>query len=110
MNVEKKAKLKFLASALLFTTFLEKKVQENQQRAFLSRWRNNVYLTKIAESAFSKVLELNHKHSFARFKAGSFLLKSVVKQSTKNDLKNSFKELLEFVRFNSLKQQAALFS
>jgi len=47
MKVEKKAKLKFLASALFFCTFLEKKIKENKQRNAMNQWKQNVYLKKV---------------------------------------------------------------
>jgi hypothetical protein len=47
------------------------------KQAFI-KWQYNVSIRKIAETAFSRVLELNHRHSKARFKTGVYLLQNLV--------------------------------
>ena len=84
-SVEKKAKLKFLATSLVSSQNLFKKAQHNKiQQAFL-KWQYNVSIRKIAETAFSRVLEINHRHSRARFKTGVFLLQNLVESYALKD-------------------------
>ena len=73
-SIEKKAKLKFLATSLLSSQNLFKKLNGHKTKEAFLKWQYNVSIRKIAETAFSRVLELNHKHSKARFKTGVFLL------------------------------------
>ena len=50
------------------------------KRNALTRWRQSQSVSKIAEKAFNKILELNHRHSSQRFESACFLLtKSVGK-------------------------------
>ena len=44
---------------------------------------------KIAETAFNRVLELNHRHSKARLRTGVFLIKNVLEQYTMQGAFNS---------------------
>lgn len=77
--IEKRAKLKFLATSLISCSNLFKKIEnQNKKQAFI-KWQYNVSIRKIAEAAFTRVLELNHRHSKARFKAAGYILKSLIK-------------------------------
>eukprot|EP00354_Favella_ehrenbergii_P001330 CAMPEP_0170451388 /NCGR_PEP_ID=MMETSP0123-20130129/649_1 /TAXON_ID=182087 /ORGANISM="Favella ehrenbergii, Strain Fehren 1" /LENGTH=76 /DNA_ID=CAMNT_0010713069 /DNA_START=967 /DNA_END=1197 /DNA_ORIENTATION=- len=51
----------------------------------LQRWRNNQSVSKIAEKAFNKILELNHKHSRQRFESACFLMTKSVGKLIKKD-------------------------
>ena len=65
------------------------------------KWQYNVSIRKIAETAFNRVLELNHRHSKARFKTAVFLLQSLVED---NAVKTGFGNILEAAhmrRFNN---------
>lgn len=75
---EKRAKLKFLATSLLSSSNLFKRLAAQRKRAAFTKWQYNVSIRKIAETAFGRVLELNHRHSKARFRAGVHLLKGLM--------------------------------
>ena len=44
----------------------------------VGRWRGYVMYKRIAERAFNKVLEVNHRHSEKRFEGGCFILERVL--------------------------------
>ena len=75
---EKKAKLKFLATSLFSTSNLYKRLKKDKLRQAFLKWQYNVSIRKIAEVAFSRVLEINHRHSKARIKAAVHLLTGLV--------------------------------
>ena len=77
-SVEKKAKLKFLATSLVSSQNLFQKLQRQQKRQAFIKWQYNVSIRKIAETAFTRVLQINQRHSKARLRAGVFLLKQLV--------------------------------
>ena len=72
--IEKKAKLKFLATSLVSTQNLFQRVQRQKCKEAFLKWQYNVSIRKIAATAFKRVLELNHRHSKARYKAAFYLL------------------------------------
>lgn len=45
------------------------------------KWQYNASIRKIAETAFNRVLELNHRHSKARYKSAVFMLQSIAEDS-----------------------------
>lgn len=77
MKVEKKAKLKFLATSLLYATVQEKTQNKLKIKEALALWKSKIVCSKIAESAFNQILELNHKHSDMRFDTACFMLEKV---------------------------------
>jgi len=79
-SIEKKAKLKFLATSLVSSQNLFRKLQRQQKRQAFIKWQYNVSIRKIAETAFTRVLEINHRHSKARLRTGVFLLKQLLDQ------------------------------
>lgn len=52
-------------------------------RNSFDHWKAHSVCLKIAESAFNKVLELNHKHAMARFQTATFLVGSFAKKFQK---------------------------
>ena len=76
--IEKKAKLKFLATSLASAQNLFKKLSTHKLKQAFLKWQYNVSIRKIAETAFNRVLEINHRHSRARFKTAVHLLKSII--------------------------------
>ena len=48
-------------------------------------WRNGQTVAKIAEKAFNKILELNHKHSSQRFESACFLMTKSIGKLIKKD-------------------------
>lgn len=81
-SIEKKAKLKFLATSLLSTNNLFKRIQRQKVKEAFLKWQYNVSVRKIAETAFNRVLELNHRHSKARIRTGVYLLQNIVEDYT----------------------------
>jgi len=57
---------------------LFQRVQRQRCKEAFLKWQYNVSIRKIASTAFARVLELNHRHSLARYKASLFLLKNLV--------------------------------
>ena len=51
----------------------------------VNKWRFSQSVGKIAEKAFNKILELNHRHSNQRFEAACFLLTKSVGKIMKKD-------------------------
>ena len=50
-----------------------------------NKWRFSQSVGKIAEKAFNKILELNHRHSNQRFESACFLLTKSVGKIIKKD-------------------------
>lgn len=88
-NTEKKAKLKFLATSLVSSHNLFRKLKLNRMKQAFLKWQFNASIRKIAETAFNRVLELNHRHSKARLRTGVFLIKNVLEQYTMQGAFNS---------------------
>ncbi len=80
-QMEKKAKHKFLAAAMIFSHMEAKKANADRLTTAWHTWINQVICYKMVETAFNKVLELNHKHSAARCQAGATLLRHVFSQA-----------------------------
>lgn len=74
LQIEKKAKLKFLASSLLFSQMESYATKTSKLHNAWQIWTNQILCNKVAESAFNKVMELTQKHSAARNRAGACLL------------------------------------
>jgi ribosome-associated toxin RatA of RatAB toxin-antitoxin module len=72
--------LKFLATSLVSSQNLFRNVQKHKVRQAFLKWQYNVSIRKIAEKAFNRVVEINHRHSKARFRTGVYLLKSVLEE------------------------------
>lgn len=78
--MEKRAKLKFLATSLISSQNMFHKLNRQQLRQAFTKWQFNASIRKIAEAAFTRVLQINHRHSRARIKTGVFLLKQLVEE------------------------------
>lgn len=70
--------MKFLATSLVSSQNLFHKLQRQQKRQAFIKWQYNVSIRKIAETAFTRVLQINHRHSKARMRTAVFLLKQLV--------------------------------
>ena len=77
-RIEKTAKHKFLAAALMFSLMDSKKANAERLSTAWHTWANQVVCYQMAETAFNTVLELNHKHSSARCQAGAAMLRQVL--------------------------------
>ena len=83
----------------MFKRILRQKVKE----AFL-KWQYNVSVRKIAETAFNRVLELNHRHSKARIRTGVYLLQNVLEDYT---IQNAFNLVLQAAHFRRFDQNGS---
>jgi len=63
----------FGASIILLRNMLRQATQKRKKEYFI-RWKFYQKVTKVAESAFNKILELNHRHSERRFMTAAKLL------------------------------------
>lgn len=85
VNIDRTAKYKFLGAALILLNNIERiKKREDLTRALMT-WRNGQTVAKIAEKAFNKILELNHKHSSQRFESACFLMTKSIGKLIKKD-------------------------
>ena len=95
VKVDRAAKYKFLGAALILLRSMEKRQLRLKMRAMFTRWKYNQRVSKvsktptktlqIAESAFNKLLELNHRHSQRRFATACYLLERSVGKIIKRD-------------------------
>jgi len=85
VNLDRTAKYKFLGAALIIMSQVERIQKRNQARWAFEKWRHRQSVGKIAEKAFNKILELNHRHSKQRFAAACFLLTKSVGKIMKKD-------------------------
>ena len=83
MKLEKKAKLKFLAASLIVGQMETATNGAMRMRNCFDHWKAHAVCFKIAESAFGKVMELNHKHAMARFQTATYLVGSFAKKFQK---------------------------
>ncbi len=79
------------------------------EKAF-KEWRSKSMCNRIAESAFNKVLEINHEHSFARFNTASYILEKVVRLEERKTVERTFEVLYHFAKINTLQSTNFLFS
>ena len=63
VNVDRAAKYKFLGASLILLNGMERIQRRTQLSSALKTWKYNASIQKIAEKAFNKILELNHRHS-----------------------------------------------
>ena len=85
MNIDRTAKYKFLGAALIILNSVERIKRRNDLRNSLLTWRNSSTVSKIAEKAFNKILELNHRHSRQRFESACFLMTKSLGKLIKKD-------------------------
>lgn len=88
---EKRAKLKFLATSLVSSSNLWQRLRADRKRQAFNKWQYNVSIRKIAEKAFGRVLELNHRHTKARYTTAFHILKA---QMDKGSLLVAFKQIM----------------
>jgi len=85
VNLDRSAKYKFLGAAIILLQSMEKVQKRKNMKEMFNRWRFNQSVGKIAETAFNKILELNHRHSNQRFSSACFLLtKSIGRVMTRD--------------------------
>jgi hypothetical protein len=89
-SIEKKAKLKFLATSLLSSNNMFKSILRHRVKEAFLKWQYNISVRKVVETAFNRVLELNHRHSKARMKTGVYLLNNIVESHT---MQSSFNQI-----------------
>jgi len=85
VNIDRTAKYKFLGAALIILNSVERIKRRNDLRNSLLTWRNSSTVSKIAEKAFNKILELNHRHSRQRFESACFLMTKSLGKLIKKD-------------------------
>jgi len=55
------------------------KQQSNKKlKESFTKWKFQLKVSKVAESAFNKILELNHRHSEKRFHSACYLLEKSI--------------------------------
>lgn len=90
-----------MATSLLSTQNLFKRIQKQRAKEAFLKWQYNVTVRKIAETAFNRVLELNHRHSKARLRTGVFLLQNIVEGFTMQTAFNLVLQAAHLRRFES---------
>ena len=85
VNLDRTAKYKFLGASLIILQNMEKLQKRTQQKEAFNKWRFSQSVSRIAEKAFNKILELNHRHSNQRFESACFLLTKSVGKIIKKD-------------------------
>jgi hypothetical protein len=80
VDVEKAAKRKLVSASLLMIALQAKLTKKLMIKNAIAEWKAFIYGSLIAEGAFNKLLELNHRHSKARFDAATNLLTKTVKK------------------------------
>ena len=103
--VEKKAKLKFLATSLISSQNQFKKLQKRKVKMAFMKWQYNISIRKIAENAFTRVLELNHRHSRVRLRAGVFLLKNLMENFS---IQGAFNNIIQAGDKNNYQRESRL--
>ena len=93
VDVEKAAKRKLVSSALIMISVQQKLQRELELKRAFSEWKSFQKSTVIAESAFNKLLEINHKHSKARFETAVHIMSRVAKKSYMRDFITSLLQL-----------------
>jgi len=89
-EVEEAANRKLLGAALLGSTLLGFVNQKQKQRGVLFRLKSTAIQGRVAESAFNQLLEMNQRHSLARYTGGVALMGRFVAQYR---YKEAFKEI-----------------
>ena len=85
VNLDRTAKYKFLGASLIILNNMEKIQKRTMAKEAFNKWRFSQSVGKIAEKAFNKILELNHRHSNQRFESACFLLTKSVGKIIKKD-------------------------
>lgn len=85
VNLDRTAKYKFLGASLIILSSVERIQRRTQAQEAFNKWRFSHSVGKIAEKAFNKILELNHRHSSQRFDSACFLLTKSVGKIIKKD-------------------------
>jgi len=80
VDVEKAAKRKLVSAALIMISVQSKVNRVSQLKQALSDWRSFLLSSQIAEGAFNKILELNHRHCKARFSTAVRLLEKIARR------------------------------
>ena len=81
LDVEKAAKRKLVSSALIMISVQQKLQRTLELKQAFNEWKSFQSATVIAESAFNKLLEINHKHSKARYETAVHIMNRVAKKS-----------------------------
>lgn len=63
VKIDRNAKYKFLGAALILIKGMNRRQKVMKVRMMFDRWKYNQNISNIAEAAFNKLLELNHRHS-----------------------------------------------
>jgi len=68
------AKRKLVSAALLLISLQGTLQRKQKLQQALGKWRAFEHSSSIAEGAFNKILEINHKHSKVRFETAAKIL------------------------------------
>ena len=80
IDVEKAAKRKLVSASLIMIALQAKLNKKHLLKQAMNEWKAFLNANQIAEGAFNKLLEINHRHSFARFSGASNLLELLLKR------------------------------
>jgi hypothetical protein len=81
IDVEKAAKRKLVSASLIMISLQAKMNKKYEMKQAMNEWKSFLNATLIAEGAFNKLLEINHRHSNARFTTASNLLLHLFKRN-----------------------------
>ena len=87
LNSEKIAKLKFLATVLLYNQFDAYKSKESKLRLAWACWKHNIFCEKVVTLSLKEIGELNRMHINKRCTTGVGIINRCMKQSNKKFLR-----------------------
>jgi len=102
LNNERVAKLKFLASSLLYNQLDAYKSKETKLFLAWNAWKHNIFCGKIVTSSLKEIGELNKMHVHKRCLAGVKIVNRFVTGYNKKMLLRSFLSIIRFGNRNSL--------
>lgn len=74
LEVEKVAKKKLVSASLMVICLFNSLYTKRRLIHAFSEWRSYILHSQVAETAFNKILEINHKHSAVRFHSATRIL------------------------------------
>ena len=94
LEVEKVAKKKLVASSLVLISLLAKVLKGSRLKKALALWKSHTRNTQVAETAFNELLEINHKHTTARY----FTAFSILQRTCRRTIMEEFFEAFERIK------------
>lgn len=96
LEVEKVAKKKLVSASLMIIAVTSNILKKNQMKQAYSEWKSFVTHTQVAETAFNKILEINHKHSTVRYMSAARILTRVFKNKSLKETVHKLKSTTKF--------------